>query len=159
VAGHVLRDRWVYLPTNFQVSANVDKLKAILSRAKAAGYNGGVISDAKVLRLHWGTLPPADFSNLLCVVGPPRALGLKLIPATADFGYSEKVLWHDPNLAEGLPVRDATFMAIDGRLVPYEAEPVTFANGDFEQQPASGHRFPGWDFQDQPGQATFVDRE
>jgi hypothetical protein len=158
VAGHVLTHRWLYIATNFQVAANVTTVNALLDRAKAAGYNGALLGDVKLGRLDDGSLIPAYYTNLKAVLDHGHALGLTLVPGTADFGYSETILWHDPNLAEGLPVRGAEFRAEGGLLVPYESAPVDLANGDFEQLPPSGDQFPGWAFQDQPGQATFVDR-
>jgi hypothetical protein len=158
VAGHVLTKRWVYLPTNFQVTANVQKLKDLLDRAKAAGYNGALIADGKLGRLDDGSLLPVYFTNLQAVLDHARSLGMAVVPDTADFGYSGTILWHNPNLAEGLPVRGAEFRAQGGQLVPIESVAVTLANGDFEQLPATGDQFPGWQFQDAPGRATFVDK-
>ncbi len=158
VAGHRLVHRWVYIPTNFQVDANVPKVNGLLDRAAAAGYNGALVADVKLGRLDDGSLIPAYYTNLRAVLDHARSLGLDLVPDTADFGYSSTILWHDPNLAEGLPVQGATFRAQAGRLVPYEDPPVRIVNGDFEQLPASGHQFPGWAWQDKPGESTFVDQ-
>lgn len=159
VHGHTLAHRWVYIQNNFQVQSNVERVNGILDRAKAAGYNGAVFADVKFGRLDDGSLIPAYYSNLRAVLDHARALDFEVYPATADFGYSSALLWHDPNLAEGLPVRDAPFLATGGRLVPREDPPLQLANADFEALPAAGHQFPGWAFQDAPGQATFVDRE
>ena len=60
----------------------------------------------------------------------------------------------DPNLAEGLPVIDAPFVAKDGRLVPAD-DSARLVNGGFEQ---SNNNTPtGWSFVDQPGKITFID--
>lgn len=158
VAGHRLEQRWVYIPTNFQVDANVPRVTALLDRAQAAGYNGALVADVKLGRLDDGSLIPAYYRNLAAVLDHARGLELELVPSTADFGYSAPLLWHDPNLAEGLPVRDASFRVESGRLLPFEDPPLAIANGDFETLPASGDQFPGWAWQDKPGEATFVDR-
>lgn len=158
VHGHRLTRRWVYVQANFQVGDTVGRVNAVLDRAAAAGYNGAVLADVKFGRLDDGSLIPAYYTQLRAVLDHARGLGLAVFPATADFGYSGSILWHDPNLAEALPVRGAPFRAEGGRLVPYEDPPVRLVNADFEQLPASGHAFPGWAFQDAPGQATFVDR-
>src|SRR5437660_7416345 len=47
-------------------------------------------------------------------------LKLELVPALFDIGYSNNLLWHDPNLAEGLPVKDQPFVVKGG-----EARPAT----------------------------------
>ena len=47
-------------------------------------------------------------------------LKLEIVPALFNIEYSNNLLWHDPNLAEGLPVKDALFVVSGGeaRLVP-----------------------------------------
>ncbi len=159
VHGHVLKHRWVYLQNNFQADGNVERMIGLLDRAKAAGYNGAIVVDTKFGRLDDGSLIPRYYTNLQTVLRHARTLDMELIPGTMSFGYSSPILWHNPDLAEGLPVEDATFRAEEGRLVPYEASPVRIANGDFEALPSSGHQFPGWAWQDQPGTTTFVDRQ
>ena len=62
----------------------------------------------------------------------------------------------DPNLAAGLPVRNAPFLAKDGKLVPAD-DSGTIVNGGFEQH--KNHQPTGWRFVDQPGQITFIDQE
>lgn len=49
-----------------------------------------------------------------------RDLKLEVVPALFNVGYSNNMLWHDPNLAEGLPVRGALFEVRGGEahLVP-----------------------------------------
>ena len=158
VAGHVLKKRWVYLPTNFQVPANVERLKGLLDRAKSSGYTGALVADVKFGRLEDGSLIDAYYPQLQEVLEYAVSLDMQLVPAATAFGYSEQILWHDPNLAEAMPVRGATYRAEAGRLIPYEAEPARLINGDFESLPASGHTFPGWAWQDLPGTSTFIDR-
>jgi len=159
VEGHLLTRRWVYIQANFQTAATPDRVEGILDRAAAAGFNGALLADVKFGRLEDGSLIPAYFTNLDRVLRHARTLGMTVRPATADFGYSDAILWHDPNLAEGLPVEDAPFVARGGRLVPVDDPPVVLMNGGFEAQPASGHTAPGWAFQDAPGVATFIDRD
>ena len=158
VEGHLLTRRWLLIQNNFQVAANVARVNAILDRAKAAGYNGAVFADVKFGRLDDGSLIDAYPSYLRAVLTHARNLGLTVLPATADFGYSESILWHDPDLAEGLPVRDEPYRAQGGRLLPDDTDAPRLPNPDFETLPAGGDTFPGWDYQDAPGAATFVDR-
>ncbi len=168
VHGHVLSKRWVYIQNNFQVAANIRRVTDILDTAKAAGFNGAIFSDVKFDRLDDGSLIDDYYTNLRAVLDHARALEMTVLPSTANFGYSSSLLWHDPDLAEGLPVKDAPFrvVAVDptvppdhfnAKLVPFD-DGVRLANGDFEQLPVSGDAFPGWAFQDAPGTATFVDR-
>ena len=159
VEGHLLRHRWLYLQSNLQVEANVDRVVDILQRAFIAGFNGVIFPDGKLGRLDDGSLPARYYEHLSRAIGQAEELGMDVLPATANLGYSESILWHDPNLAATLPVRDAPFVARGGQLVPANDPPLALANGDFEALPASGHAFPGWAWQDQPGVTTFVDRE
>lgn len=75
---------------------------------------------------------------LRAVLTHARNLGLTVLPATADFGYSESILWHDPDLAEGLPVRDEPYRAQGGRLLPDDTDAPRLPNPDFETLPALG---------------------
>lgn len=159
VHGHILKERWVYISSNYQVDENVERVSRILERAHAAQYNGALLADSKFGRLDDGSLLPRYYTNLAAVLEKAAQLEMTVIPCTAAFGYSGSILWHNPDLAEGLPVRDATFRAENDRLVPYETSPVRLANGDFEELPPSGHELPGWSWQDKPGETTFVDRE
>ncbi|MBK7403848.1 MAG: hypothetical protein IPJ41_04235 [Phycisphaerales bacterium] len=103
-----LADRWVYCPTNLQVDENVDKLEALFARAQAAGYNGVLLADSKMARLE--SVPDRYFANAERVKAAAAAHRLEIIPAVFSIGYSNDLLWHNPNLAEALPVRDALFV-------------------------------------------------
>jgi hypothetical protein len=75
-----------------------------------------------------------------------------LIPAVFSVGYGGAALAHDRNLAEGVSVEDAGFVAKGGeaRLVPDES--VRFANGGFEE--FTGHKLKAFSFHDQPGEVS-----
>ena len=55
-------------------------------------------------------------------------------------------------------MRDEPYRAQGGRLLPDDTDAPRLPNPDFETLPAGGDTFPGWDYQDAPGAATFVDR-
>jgi hypothetical protein len=112
-----LQDRWIYFATNLLVDKNVDEIEAIFKRAGAAGYNGVLLSDSKFGRL--SQMEPRYFRNVDRVKKLAQNDGLEIIPALFPMGYSESLLSHDPNLAEGLPVKDALFEvhAGEARLV------------------------------------------
>jgi hypothetical protein len=69
------KERWVYLPANFQVDAEADRVIALLTRARAAGYDHALISDSKFARL--GTVPERYFENagrsICCAARAPRS--------------------------------------------------------------------------------------
>lgn len=121
---------WLYYPTNLLVDENVEKLEAIFRRAAAAGYSHVNITDSKFSTLD--TMPPEYFRNVERVKRLAAKLHLELVPGLFPLGWSNALLFHDPNLAAGLPVRDALFVVHDGeaRLVadPPVGLPGSFAN-------------------------------
>ncbi len=148
-----LEHRWVYLTANFQGTDQPDKAIAIARRAKAAGYNGIMLVDYKFHVLEG--VVERYFENLAKFKEEVERLGLEIIPAVAPFGYSSGILAHNPNLAEAIPVVDLP-MRVDGNeaKIVQRQEPF-LGGGDFEV--ARGDRSRGWDFQDEPGKASFVD--
>lgn len=145
--------RWVYLQTNLQVEENLGKTSEIMRRAAAAGYNAVVLADYKLNILD--RVPGHYFKNADKVKALAAELKLELIPTVAPIGYSDGLLAHNPNLAEGIPVKDAPLVVKDGfgRL----ASELTAAlpGGSFEER--KGDAAVGWSFQDGPGKASFID--
>src|SRR5215218_670847 len=117
------RELWLYYPVNLQVGENVDKLEPIWRRAKQAGYTHVMLADSKSAKL--GDVPEHYFKNVERVKQIAKQLDLKLVPAVFSVGYSNDLLWHDPNLAEGLPVKDALFVVNGGAARPEPDPPVT----------------------------------
>ena len=95
--------------------------------------------------------------NVLRLQQEAKQQGLDLIPCVVPIGYSGTLLDYDLNLAEGLPVKDALFVAHDGTATVAADPPVSLPGGGFEQ--AEGDVFQGWDMQDFPGKSTFMDRQ
>ena len=78
---------------------------------------------------------------------------MQLIVDVCPMGYAAEFLAADPNLAEGMPVRNATFVVKDGKLVPWD-DAARLVNGSLEQW--KGDSPVGWTV-DQPGQVSFKD--
>lgn len=112
-AADELARRWLYLQTNLQVKENLTKAEDLLRRAKAAGYNGVVLADFKHNVLD--RVPDWYFDHARQFKQLANELEIEIIPTVAPFGYSDGLLAHDPNLAEGIPVREAPFVAKDGK--------------------------------------------
>ena len=119
--------RLFFFKSNFMVPDNVRRLERTMRQAKAAGYNGVVLQDFKFQILD--RVVPQYHRNLERLRDAAAELDLDLFPMVAIFGYSNGILTHDPNLAEGLPVIRAPFLMIDGEgtLV---ADPPIHLNGD-----------------------------
>jgi hypothetical protein len=112
---------WLYYATNLQAGENVDQLERIWRRAAKAGYSHVVLVDSKFARLgDLGDMTDVYMSNVERVKRIAAELHLEIVPALFHIGRSNSMLWHDPNLAEGLPVKDALFAVQGGeaRLVP-----------------------------------------
>src|SRR5688572_392781 len=101
------RDRWFYFPFDLREEKHVAKFEGLAARAQRAGYNAVLLEDPC-----FGKLPlmgEGYFRNVERVKAIAAKHGLSLIPALFQIGHSENLLAQDPNLAEGLPVRDALF--------------------------------------------------
>jgi hypothetical protein len=146
--------RWLYLATNLQVDENLQKAQDVLRRGKAAGYNGVVLADYKLNILD--RVPENYFQNARAFRQTARDLGIGVYPAVCPMGYSNGLLAHDPNLAEGLPVRDAPFIVKAGEAQLDASQSARLQNGDFES--AQQDKLSGWNYQDAIGTGTFVDR-
>jgi hypothetical protein len=146
--------RWVYAMYNLQVDKNADTLVALLERAGKAGYNGLVLADYKLNILD--RVPDHYFRNVARVRQAAAAARVEIIPSVFPIGYSAGLLAHDPNLAEGLPVKDAPFVVRGHAAVPDPDPAARLVNGGLED--VRGDRFAGFSLQDDPGKTTFADR-
>lgn len=147
--------RWFQARHNLLVDKNVDQLVSLIERAGKCGYNGMVLADYKFNILD--RMPARYFRNVARVRKAAAAAKIEIIPSVFPIGYSDGLLAHDPNLAEGLPVESAPFVIKDGVAVLAPEAAPRLVNGSMEQ--VSGHRFAGLSFQDDPGKTTFADRE
>ena len=145
---------WVYAPVNFQVDQEGDRLVELIRRAGKAGYNAVVVTDTKFGRM--GDRPKNYYDNLRRAVKAAEEAGVEIIPMTTSFGYSNDLLQNDPNLAEGIAVRDCPFVVHDGKAVPAD-DANMLPMGDFET--FKGDAPAGWDYVDGPGKSTFPDEE
>lgn len=145
--------RWFYHSTNIQVPRNVDAARALWARADSLRLNAVHLNDSKFARIT--TVPRFYLDSLTALVRHADALGLEIVPGVMPFGYSNAMLYHDPNYAAGLPVRAQRFVieADTARLVPHRA--TTPPNGGFEQ--FAGNVFGGFRFVDAPGAMSFAD--
>jgi hypothetical protein len=147
--------RWVWAMYNLQVDKNADQVIALIDRAAKSGYNGLVLADYKLNILD--RVPANYFSNVKRVQEAAAKANIEIIPTVFPIGYSAGLLAHDPNLAEGLPVKEAPYV-VKGRDAVLASEPVVkLTNGDLEE--VKGDRFPGFSFQDDPGTTSFADRD
>ena len=147
------RKRWVYISSNLYVDENVQKVEEILRRARAADYTGVLFSDTKTLTWPLLSEPERWKRNAARVRAEATKLGLELVVCVFPFGYGGPFLAHDPNLAAGLPIRNASLVRRGDRLVP--EQPARVGNGSFEEY--RGDRAADFGLQDDSGKGSFVD--
>jgi len=153
-AGAEFPERWVYISTNLATDAAVSDTISIMRQAKAAGCTHVLLSDYKFGIL--SEMQPSYFKNVGRVRDAAAEMDLAIVPEIFSIGYSSAILHLDPNLAAGIPVRDAPFMVKGKKAVPDPASVPSIANAGFDD--AKGDKLAGWE-QDFAGEETFVDRE
>src|SRR4051812_17589063 len=128
---------WLYCSQNLWVDKNIENLEQLFARAGKAGYTHVLLADSKFSKLD--DMDARYFKNVERVKKIAAENHLEIVPAVFPIGYSNDILWHDPNLIEALPVRDALFIVKNGeaRLLPDPM--VSLRSGDF-----SDFKFWGW---------------
>lgn len=121
---------WLYYSQNLWVDKNLDDLEATWRRAAKVGYTHVVLTDSKFGKL--GEMDARYFRNIERVKALAAELKLEIVPVVFPVGYSNDLLWHDPNLIEALPVRDVPLVVTQGvaRVVPDPL--IRLPGGDFE---------------------------
>ena len=121
-------DLWLYCPTNLLVDENLTKIDALFVRAERSGFSTVLLADSK-----FGKLADMDahyFANIEKTKHIATTHHLRIVPTVFPVGYSNDILWNDPNLAEALPVRDALY-AVNGGQARLQADPpVSLPGGD-----------------------------
>jgi carbohydrate binding protein with CBM4/9 domain len=150
-AGAVYPNRWVLISRALSSDQDVEDIRNIAKTASEHGLTGIVLH----AEFDLATLKGADyFGRLKKVREICRHYKLEIIPALFSVGWGSVVV-HDRNLAEGLEVRDALFVARGGEARLVEDPPVAVVNRGFET--FVGDRATGWTLQDEPGRVTFAD--
>jgi len=144
-------DRWVYANGNFKSDKDLEAMVEIIHTAAEHGFNGMVLSGMD----HISMYSPEQLARLIKVKEVADANHIEIIPAGFGTGYGGAILSQDKNLAEGLLVQDALFVAKGGSAQFVADSPAKLVNGEFEQY--QGNRFSGFTLQDEPGKKTFVD--
>ncbi len=155
LAEPLFRERWVYCSTNLLVDQNADRVLDLIERARRGGYTAILLTDYKFQILD--RMDERYFRNAERVKTAAARAGLEIIPAVFSIGYSDGILAHDPNLAEGILARDIPHEVRDGVAVLQPLPEAQIRNGGFEL--ADAHKFAGFSFQDDPGRSTSADSQ
>jgi hypothetical protein len=143
--------RWVYVRNSLGSEENVKSFAQIARTAAEHGLNG--------IMLYGGLdsidrKPPEYFARLKRAKEIADQLKLEIIPSGFGAGYGGSILGADKNLAAGLPVRGALFIAGDGEARFTPDPQVSVVNGGFEK--FEENVLEGFGGQ-APGQQTFAD--
>ncbi len=112
---------WLYDSTNLLVNANDTRICRIWTLAARPGYSHILLSDSKLAHLNvLGGNTAAYMRNVERVRKLAKQLHLTLVPAVFPIGYSNDILYANPTLAEGVPVRNVSFIVENnvGRPAP-----------------------------------------
>lgn len=147
----ILPRRWLYLQTSLWPEAHMTETLTLLERVASEGYNGVVFADFKFMR--WDDVSDEYRAHWRQMREACTKLKLDLVAGVMPIGYSNGLLSRDPNLAEGIPVKNAAFIVRNGKLSPEDSHPLI--NGGFEMDRRDSPA--GWAFVDEPGRITFLD--
>ncbi len=128
-AGSALSERWLYCSQNLWVDKNIDELETLFRRAAKVGYTHVLLTDSKFSKL--GDMDARYFRNVERVKKIAAEAKLEIVPALFSIGYSNDLLWHEPNLIEALPVQDAPFVVRNGEARLQPDPPPALKGGDF----------------------------
>ncbi len=120
---------WVYKSANLLVPEQVEATAQLLKRAGAVGYTHCLLTDSKFSRLK--EMPERYFANVAKIKAMALESHIELVPALFSIGYSNDLLSRDPNLAEGMPVRDCPFVVKQGQAVLMADPTLRIKGGDF----------------------------
>jgi hypothetical protein len=154
-AAEAYQDRFVWVfGWGLGKDSDVVEISHLLQTASQHGLNGAVVS------FGLDTLckqTPDYFRRLEEINRVAEQNHVELIAAIFSVGYGGGILSHDRNLAEGLLVQDAPFVVKDNEARLVKSDSIQLANGGFEDY--NGNKVKGFDFHDQPGEISFVDRQ
>lgn len=135
--------RWVFSQHNLLVNSNLATLKTIADTMSFYKLNGLQQNDFKYNILD--QMFDRYFNNVDTLKNIYAERMIDIIPGVCNIGWSDGILYHDPNLAEGLLAQTTYRIEGDsGRLLPDTR--VSLPNGGFEQ--VSNGKFTGWGFYD-----------
>lgn len=123
-----IREYWLYKSTNLLVDTNVAELQALIERAKACGVTHLLLTDSKFSRL--AEMPERYFRNAGAIKSAAAAAGIAIVPAVCPVGYSNDLLYSDPNLIEALPVKGTPLTVKGGKALLLPPGPPLLKGGD-----------------------------
>lgn len=146
--------RWVFSTHNLIDKNQISTLETIEDTMAAHKLNGLQQNDFKnnIYSVFEGSYPQY-FYNVDSLQAYSAKSNVEIIPGVFPFGWSEGILFHDPDIAEGFPTTTSFLIQDDTGLLLTDPN-MMLPNGGFEN--VSNGNFTGWSFYDGPG-SVFVD--
>jgi len=146
--------RWVFSTHNLLVGSQITDLESIEDTMAAHKLNGLQQNDFKnnIYSVFEGSYPQY-FYNVDSLQAYSAKSNVEIIPGVFPFGWSEGILFHDPDIAEGIPTTTSYLIQSDTGILLTDPNMI-LPNGGFENVSNGG--FTGWSFYDGPG-SVFVD--
>ncbi len=147
--------RWVFSGHNLIEQSQIAALETIEDTMAAYKLNGLQQNDFKnnVYSIFEGSYPQY-FYNVDSLQTYSAKTNVEIIPGVFPFGWSEGILFHDPDIAEGIPTT-SSYLIQSGTGTLLTDPNMILPNGGFEN--VSNGEFTGWSFYDGPNQSAFVD--
>ena len=132
-------ERWFYVDQNLLVDQNITNLVALMQRAAKAGYTQMFLYHSKFSFL--AKMDAHYFQNVAAIKQSAQGCNLEIVPGVFPIGYSNDLLFNNPNLIEGMPVRNALLVVSNGLATIEPDPPVAFPAGGFSD-------LAGWTWKD-----------
>ncbi len=147
--------RWVFSLHNLIEQSQVAALETIEDTMAAHKLNGLQQNDFKnnIYSVFEGSYPQY-FYNVDSLQVYSYNSNVEIIPGVFPFGWSEGILFHDPDIAEGIPTTSSYLIQSNAGTLLTDPNMI-LPNGDFES--VSNGQFTGWSYYDGPNQSMFVD--
>ena len=151
--GKVYPCRWYFnFGKDFYDDASLETIKKRADTAAAHGLNGVVVGVESLLLWDAARVERLKRFKEYC-----DERKLEVIPLGFSVGYGSGVATRNPNLCEGLLVKDVLFQVTGRQANVVSDSPVPPSCGGFEN--LSGDSAKGFDGQDGPGKCTFIDTQ
>jgi hypothetical protein len=126
-----LQHRWMFVDRKVNSEQGAEQLLAIVQTGAEHGINGIALNQG----LDSDNNSPEFLRWLDRIKGFAKSRSMDIIPVVFSAGYGASVVHQNPNLAEGLPVKDALYVVHTGeaRLVEDSPARVTAVNAETER--------------------------
>jgi hypothetical protein len=125
-----LEERWIYVSMNLMYDTDTDSMVKLIGEARKAGVTHVHFSDYQSAMMY--DMGPHYFANIEKVRKAANDAGIIIAPAIFPLGMSGRYLFHNPNMADSIPVRNMRFVVNNREAVADPSLKPEIANGGFD---------------------------